>query len=171
MKFAKPGVTNPAGQAKLSPTQRWLTDSFATGLGTGFLPFAQGTFASALLVLLWKYFVPEDRKVEMTVAVLLNVLSVPLSNWGEKSWGHDPGRVTIDEFAGQAVALVGVGRSPFQLVMAFLFFRLFDIFKLPFIRKHLETLPSGWGITLDDTAAGLLARICMIPLQYVQRVK
>ena len=73
-------------------------------------------------------------------------------------WGPDPGRVTIDEFAGQAVALFAVPRDPLLIIAAFVLFRVFDAAKLPFIRNHIEPLREGWGVTLDDTCAGVLAR-------------
>jgi phosphatidylglycerophosphatase A len=37
-----------------------------------------------------------------------------------------------------------------------LLFRLFDITK-PFPVRRFERLPAGWGIVLDDVAAGLYA--------------
>ena len=39
-------------------------------------------------------------------------------------------------------------------------FRLFDITKPPPIRR-IEFLPEGWGIMLDDVAAGIYALICL----------
>ena len=44
------------------------------------------------------------------------------------------------------------------LSVAFTFFRLFDILKPPPVRQ-LERLPHGWGILMDDLAAGVYANI------------
>ena len=44
------------------------------------------------------------------------------------------------------------------LIPAFLLFRLFDIWK-PFPIRRIERFPKGWGIMLDDIAAGLYAGI------------
>jgi phosphatidylglycerophosphatase A len=41
---------------------------------------------------------------------------------------------------------------------AFLLFRLFDIWK-PWPIRKLESLPGGWGITLDDALSGIIAGI------------
>ncbi len=156
--LTKSGITGePTGPPPPCWAQR-VTRVLGTGLWTGYVPKGQGTAGSALFVLLWVLFVPSSRRAEWTTMTLMHVLSVLTSGWGERMWGPDPGRITIDEFAGQAVALLGVPRKPLPILAAFLLFRLFDTVKLPIIRKHVESLPGGWGVTLDDTAAGLLAR-------------
>ncbi|MYF78336.1 MAG: phosphatidylglycerophosphatase A, partial [Chloroflexi bacterium] len=45
-----------------------------------------------------------------------------------------------------------------SVLEAFLLFRLFDIVK-PLGIRRLEAIPNGWGIMLDDLAAGVLAAI------------
>jgi phosphatidylglycerophosphatase A len=158
--LGKPSIAGVENESAVGPIRRWLAKVFATGLGTGYAKTAQGTAASALFVLLWVLFVPKNRRSEWKVALWMNAISVPLSAWGEKMWGEDPGRITIDEFAGQAIALTAIpSRKPGWLLVAFLLFRLFDVFKLPFTKRHIETLPHGWGVTLDDTLAGIFAWI------------
>jgi phosphatidylglycerophosphatase A len=67
----------------------------------------------------------------------------------------DPGPVVIDEVVGQMVALIAAPRSGVKgLLVAYLLFRAFDVIK-PFPARRLEHLPGGWGIMLDDVAAGL----------------
>jgi phosphatidylglycerophosphatase A len=46
------------------------------------------------------------------------------------------------------------------LLVGFLLFRLFDIWK-PFPLKRLEQLPGGWGIMADDWMAGVYAAILL----------
>jgi len=46
------------------------------------------------------------------------------------------------------------------IVLGFVLFRLFDIYKLGFIKK-CESLPGAWGIMIDDLAAGILANIVL----------
>jgi len=155
----KPGRTGVPTGTEPPPIAKLLTRVFGTGLGTGYTPFAQGTLGSALFVILWVLFVPAKLSYEIIITLLIHGASVPLSGWGERIWGPDPGRITIDEFAGQAVALIGVPRKPFYIISAFILFRIFDSLKLKVIKERVETLPGGWGVTLDDTAAGLISRI------------
>jgi phosphatidylglycerophosphatase A len=99
----------------------------------------------------------------------------------------DPQIVVIDEVSGQLITImlgtlivyqVPAGRSDIQIVqeawaafgfgaipwktlaLAFLLFRLFDIWK-PFPIRHLEKLPGGWGIMADDWLAGIYAAILL----------
>ncbi|HET9869488.1 MAG TPA: phosphatidylglycerophosphatase A, partial [bacterium] len=48
------------------------------------------------------------------------------------------------------------GLRPYFAVMAFILFRLFDIWK-PYPIRRIENLPGGWGIMTDDLLAGLYA--------------
>ncbi len=48
--------------------------------------------------------------------------------------------------------------------MALLLFRVFDITK-PWPARQLERLPGGWGIMLDDVAAGVYALLVMLVIQ------
>jgi phosphatidylglycerophosphatase A len=59
------------------------------------------------------------------------------------------------------VALVFLPRfdptmMPYFALMAFILFRLFDIWK-PYPIRQIENLPGGWGIMTDDLVAGLYA--------------
>lgn len=119
--------------------------------------------------------------------VSMVVLAI-LACWGCVHWGGwaaeyfakvsrkpgDPGQVVLDEFAGQWVSLLGIpmaGARPLLgvapqayewalLVFAaqFVLFRLFDVIKPPPGRR-LEKLHGGWGILLDDVAAGVYANV------------
>jgi phosphatidylglycerophosphatase A len=131
-----------------------------TGLGTGYSPLAPGTCASLLaLVLAWIlnplawWFLP--------AAVLLSCMAgVPLSFWAERRWGADPPRVVIDELAGQWLALVLLPRSLVLYSLAFVIFRLFDIFK-PWGIYRIQEASGGWGVMLDDLLAGFYTNIVL----------
>jgi len=77
----------------------------------------------------------------------------------------DPGHVVIDEVAGQWIALIYSRVNLSHLLAGFLFFRLFDIVK-PWPARQLESMPAGWGIMLDDVAAGVYALLLMLALQH-----
>jgi len=94
------------------------------------------------------------------VAVLSSVACVALGRFTEQSFGgKDPGRCTIDEWAGQAVAMLflPIARGDWRnwLIVAgvsFVLFRILDIVKPPPARR-LEKLPRGWGVLADDLVA------------------
>jgi phosphatidylglycerophosphatase A len=101
------------------------------------------------------------------LAAVSAVACVALGRFAERAFGKkDPGACTVDEWAGQAVALIALPLSDQASVLqwlvaaavAFIAFRFFDIVKPPPARQ-MEKFPHGWGILLDDLVAGLYANI------------
>ncbi|MHC5057017.1 MAG: phosphatidylglycerophosphatase A family protein [Planctomycetota bacterium] len=133
--------------------------------GTGFVPGAPGTAASAVAILVHScIFLALDRGPATAVsAVLALAFAAATVLWGGEAearhGARDPKWVVSDEAAGQLVAAVGIG-GPVGLAVAFAGFRLLDIAK-PFPIRRLERLPGGWGILADDLAAGALVAVAM----------
>jgi len=70
---------------------------------------------------------------------------------------HDDPRIVIDEWIGAWIALFGLGQGfSAPVLLAFVLFRVFDSLKGPW-GNRLQKLPGGWGITMDDVMAGILA--------------
>ena len=69
----------------------------------------------------------------------------------------------MDEIVGQLLTFGLIFKNPrfVLLLMGFLFFRLFDIIK-PFPIRKLEKAPLGFGIVLDDLAAGFYASLIIL---------
>jgi phosphatidylglycerophosphatase A len=89
-------------------------------------------------------------------------LSVGSSGFVEKELEEkDPSFVVIDEIVGFLASMIFVPISVTHVVFACAFFRLFDIVKPYPIRSIEQRFPGGWGITLDDVAAGLYANLCV----------
>lgn len=93
------------------------------------------------------------------------LLAVPVSGRAAAAMGReDPGCIVLDEVAGQllASAVVPLFAYPTPLaaaafwLLSFFAFRLFDVWKPGPIRGW-QALPGGWGIVIDDVAAGILA--------------
>jgi phosphatidylglycerophosphatase A len=97
------------------------------------------------------------------VAVLATVGCVTLGDFTEKHYGKkDPSHCTLDEWAGQAVALMFLPCSQNLCTTlclvgaAFLSFRVFDIIK-PAPARNFERFSKGVGVVADDLVAGLYA--------------
>ena len=102
----------------------------------------------------------------LAAALCAVAIGVPAATIVEReSERPDPGHVVIDEVAGQWIALIYSRVNLSHLLAGFLFFRLFDIVK-PWPARQLESLPAGWGIMLDDVAAGVYALLLMLALQH-----
>ena len=79
----------------------------------------------------------------------------------------DPQWIVIDEWAGLFVALVGTdSRAVWQILLAVILFRIFDISKVGPIRAA-ERLPGAVGIMADDVVAGIFSLLGMIVARYV----
>ena len=77
----------------------------------------------------------------------------------------DPGKVVVDEVAGQMIAMLPLslytGSSPRTgIIVSFILFRLFDIFK-PYPARRFERLRGGLGIMADDLVAGIYAALVL----------
>jgi phosphatidylglycerophosphatase A len=155
----------------------WL----AQGLGIGRIPVAPGTFGSLLgvawFLLLMVGFIPWLLLAGIVVGFLV---SVWLCGYGERVLKKkDPGSVVLDEVTAMPVCflfwvvlmLVKAGTWPGPahflskwpaMVGTFAAFRLFDILK-PWPVKQSQSLPGGWGITVDDfLAAGYVNVVAVL---------
>ena len=156
---------DPASTAVPPGTHRttWAW-AIATFFGAGLLKPGPGTWGSIAAMLLWAALSMGAHAAAMIVTlaliagiVLSIALGVPAATVAARESGReDPGFVVIDEVAGQWIALLGCPADWKHGLIALALFRLFDITK-PFPARQLENLPEGWGIVLDDVAAGLYA--------------
>ena len=127
----------------------------ATFFYLGKLPFAPGSWGSLGALLLW-LLLPITFSVHLSVIIILFVLGVYSSNkMAEDLADHDPSEVVIDEAVGMGISLFMLPHSFELYLLAFIFFRVFDIFKPSFI-YHIQNLPGGWGIMMDDVLAGII---------------
>ncbi len=147
----------------------------ATGLYSGFSPIASGTVASAVAVLLVLPIYLFDplagnpllrSLVLLVLAFVATAVAIPLARKVSARVGSDPSLFTIDEFAGQWVALATpVINDPLWLVFGFFAFRLFDIAKT-WPASYFDRRGGAVGIIGDDLIAGLYATISMHILWY-----
>ena len=153
-----------------------LKKLLVTGLGTGYLPVAPGTWGSLAVAVLFAVVCLASRSdalaVNLSMVAVLGlscIVCVALGKFTEETFGgKDPGKCSTDEFAGQSLAFLGLplavaGMGPMPSVLAvtavgFAAFRFFDILKPPPARQ-IEKLPRGWGVLCDDLVAGVYANI------------
>jgi phosphatidylglycerophosphatase A len=175
-----PSVVSAEKIAAPKPTRSfkdYLALAVAT-CGVGYLPLAPGTWGSLLAVgfylqlhKLWlpHTHIPDGSFVRsfLLIQIIIVVSVTLLGLWAASRTERvlrvkDPGKVVIDEVAGQLIPLMAMpGRlwliSDIKtLVAAFILFRFFDIVK-PYPARKLEALHGGLGIMADDLVAGLYA--------------
>ena len=127
----------------------------ATFFYLGKLPFAPGSWGSLGALILWIFF-PSSYLLQMIMIIILFSIGVISSKIMAAAMNdHDPSEVVIDEAVGMWIALFMLPHSIAIYSMAFILFRIFDIFKPSFI-YHIQNLPGGWGIMMDDVLAGII---------------
>lgn len=143
-----------------------------TVVGVGFWRPGSGTWASAITAAVWwigaRYLIPvRFQGLAATVLVwAILVIGIPAAGIvARESEQEDPSFVVIDEVAGQLIALIGVPLRWQSVILGFILFRVFDIWKPPPLRR-LERIEGGAGIVLDDVGAGLYALIIVQALVY-----
>lgn len=130
--------------------------------GVGFLPLMPGTFGS--LVGIGVFLLLGSLVPQLIGVVLITWAGIWAASRTERILRlKDPGKVVVDEVAGQMVAmlplsLLAVGPVKSGVIVSFILFRLFDIFK-PYPARQFEQLRSGLGIMADDLVAGFYAAI------------
>ena len=152
-----------------------------SGFGSGLSPLAPGSAGAAaavgiycvlmvLLDLAWPSAVA-PRLIALAVMIIGGAV-VGVWATGRMSTPNDPdpGSAVWDEFVGMWISLIPTAWATWHLpliiappwwpiwwmAVCFLAFRAFDTLK-PWPCRRLEDLHGGWGIMLDDIAAGLWA--------------
>ena len=75
---------------------------------------------------------------------------------------EDPGAVVIDEVAAQWLVLLAAPPAPLPSALAFLLFRIFDIWKPWPVRWADHQVKGGLGIMLDDLFAAVYAGLILL---------
>jgi len=147
---------------------RTLAYSLATWFGCGYAPKAPGTAGTAGgLVLAFAIdrlfgWPPWAYGVLALIALWPSIWSATFValDMGRK----DPQLVVIDEVIGVWITLAGAAQLNWKSwLLAFLLFRLFDIWK-PWPVRQLEALPDGTGIVMDDAMAGVYGALVLSAL-------
>jgi phosphatidylglycerophosphatase A len=138
----------------------------ATWFGCGRVPIAPGTAGTLGAIPLYLIAVRAGCRGVAVAAVTITLVGVWAASVVARELGKkDPPLVVIDEVAGLLVTMLPVHRLSWRaVVVGFICFRLFDIVK-PWPVRWLERLPAGWGIVLDDVAAGVFGACIMFGLR------
>jgi len=135
----------------------------ATLLGAGFFPGAPGTAGTVVAAVLY-FLIPEVYFNKflpgIPILILFTLITVHITGKAEKGMKKDDSRIVLDEFSGFFFAVLFLPKKLVILIIAFILFRIFDIFKPEPVRS-LQRLGSGWGIVADDVMAAIYANICL----------
>jgi phosphatidylglycerophosphatase A len=140
------------GENKVALWKRFVGSSFFLGKIKG-----GGTYSSVVAGILMFFFLSWISPYYFIILFVVLCLGIFLSLEVQ----DDPSWFTLDEVVGTMVTFAFHNKDLSTLIIGLVLFRLFDIFKLPPIKK-VERLKSG--IILDDIIAGLLASVFLYVL-------
>jgi phosphatidylglycerophosphatase A len=139
---------------------RFFALPLATAAGVGYVPFAPGTFGSAVGLLLWA-LLPTSPAVHATTIVALSVAGTWSGTIAEQHFGRrDPAQVVIDEVVGMLITMFLNPVGWPGAAGGFVLFRLADIIK-PYPANRLERLHGGMGVMADDAIAAVYANLIL----------
>lgn len=154
---------------------RHLIVLYTSGLYTGYIPFASGTFGTALAVALYWPMARLNRLpgeggtlwLYLLIVAALTGLAIWASDFAESIHKRkDPSEVVIDEIVGFFVAVILIPWHWGWMLAAFFVFRAFDVLK-PWPIDNLQRLPGGLGIVIDDILAGVYTCVLLHLIRYL----
>jgi phosphatidylglycerophosphatase A len=123
-------------------------------------PGTAGTVGAIPLYLVLRHY--GGLPAVAVAAVLVTLIGVWAAHQVVRKTGlKDPQIVCIDEVAGVLITWLAAPDNWIGLVAGFVLFRIFDQFK-PWPARGAEKLPEGWGVMMDDVAAGIWGAACLL---------
>jgi phosphatidylglycerophosphatase A len=152
------GLPGPSFQQLLQKPSALL----AFGFGSGLSPKAPGTAGTlAAVPFLWGLN-QLSLYTYLGVTLVAFLLGVWLCERCSRWLGvHDHGGIVWDEFVGFWIACIALPPGWLWLLAAFALFRFFDALKPWPISWLDKNLHGGFGIMVDDVAAGVASLICL----------
>ncbi|HHZ70750.1 MAG TPA: phosphatidylglycerophosphatase A [Methylococcaceae bacterium] len=140
----------------------------AFGFGSGLSPKGPGTAGTLAAIPVYLLLLVFGEQVYLLATLLICVSGVWLCQYAADKLGvHDFGGIVWDEIAGYLVTMLFVPFSWAAVLIGFLLFRLFDIFKPWPICVLDKELGGGLGIMLDDLVAGLFSWAILMGLVWL----
>lgn len=146
----------------ISPDTRFLfrcpAHLLALGFGAGLAPKAPGTVGTLFGLPLFAALMLLPEASHLIIIALLFLVGIPICQKAGDALGvSDHGGIVWDEIVAMLLVLEFTPRAWPWWAVAFVLFRLFDIWK-PFpIRQCDARLKGGFGVMFDDLLAALYA--------------
>ncbi len=131
---------------------------FALGFGSGLSKYAPGTMGTLVAVPLYLLLQPLSLANYIAVAIAVTLVGIWLCDRSAKMLGvHDHPGIVWDEIAGYLLTMIAAPAGWQWIVLGFVLFRLFDIWKPWPIKLIDRQVEGGFGIMMDDVVAALFA--------------
>ncbi len=128
------------------------------------MPFAPGTWGTLvgnlIIVALWQMQLLSSIWIIPILTILFSLIGYWSITQLPKDWEHDDQRIVIDEVVGVWATLIFIPISWKTIILSFILFRIFDIWK-PLGIRRFDNLKSDISVIVDDLLAGVYANIAL----------
>ncbi len=141
---------------------------FSLGFGTGLAPKAPGTVGTLVGLPLFWFIADLSLQLQLGIIAVCFIIGIWFCDQTGKAIGvADHGSIVWDEIAAMMLVLTFTPMTVFWWVVAFILFRLFDIWK-PFPIQQIDAkVKGGFGVMLDDLFAAIYAILVLKGLLWV----
>ncbi len=130
----------------------------AFGFGSGLMPMAPGTWGTLAAMPLYLLLIESHWSVYLAFTLLAFIIGVWVSDKVSKDLGvHDYKGIVWDEVVGYLLTMFLAPPGFSWMLLGFVLFRLFDIWKPQPIGYIDQKVQGGLGIMLDDVLAAIPA--------------
>ena len=140
----------------------------ALGFGSGCLPKAPGTFGTVAAIPL--YWLAQSLSLPDygLITLVMLFVGIYLCDRTARDLGvHDHPAIVWDEIVGYFITMLAAPSGIGWILVGFVLFRIFDIFKPWPIRFIDRRVGGGFGIMLDDVLAGIYAWLILQALVWL----
>ncbi|MDG1750419.1 MAG: phosphatidylglycerophosphatase A [Thalassotalea sp.] len=134
----------------------------ALGFGSGLVPKAPGTFGTLAAIPLLLLCSSMTTMHYALLVLVMAVVGIYICDYAAKAADvHDHPAIVWDEIVGLFITMFMIPLTWQSILVGFILFRVFDIFKpwpISWLDKHCH---GGFGIMIDDVVAGFAALVCM----------
>jgi phosphatidylglycerophosphatase A len=123
----------------------------------GYAPVAPGTFGTLGAIPLYLALSRLPPAAYLAVTFAFTALAMVAAHHAGRYWRvMDASPIVIDEVAGYLVTMALIPFSWPAAIAGFVLFRVFDVLK-PWPASALDRVKNGFGVVMDDVAAGVYA--------------
>ena len=128
------------------------------------MPIAPGTWGTLvgnlIIVALWQMQLLSSIWIIPILTILFSLIGYWSITQLPNDWEHDDQRIVIDEVVGVWATLIFIPISWKTIILSFILFRIFDIWK-PLGIRRFDNLKSDISVIVDDLLAGVYANIAL----------
>lgn len=134
----------------------------ACGFGSGAMPYAPGTFGTLMIIPFYLLIQNVSLSTYLLILFAAIIFGIWICDLASKTFDtHDHPSIVFDEFVGFAVTMIAAPKGWLWILLGFILFRIFDIWKPLPIKWFDQHIKNGLGVVLDDVIAGVYAFILL----------